>query len=90
MGRREHSGWFASGYQPLSASGAAAAHVTAFSRGARAITLATRLPAGLRRLGGWQNTTLTVPAGRWRDVLTERSTLRRRADRMLAGLHSPT
>lgn len=68
--RREHSGWFASGYQPLSASGAAAAHVTAFSRGARAITLATRLPAGLRRLGGWQNTTLTVPAGRWRDVLT--------------------
>ena len=63
-------GWFAGGYQPLAASGAAAAHVIAFSRGARAITLATRLPAGLRRLGGWQDTTLTVPAGRWRDVLT--------------------
>ena len=41
----------------------------AFRRG-QAITVATRLPAGLRQRGGWDGTTLPVPGGRWRDVLT--------------------
>ena len=68
--RRDHPGWFAGDYQPLSGSGAAAAHLVAFCRGGQAITVATRLPARLRRSGGWRDTALDVPRGRWRDVLT--------------------
>jgi len=68
--RRDHPGWFTGDYQPLSGRGAAAAHLVAFCRGGQAITVATRLPARLRRSGGWRDTTLDVPRGRWRDVLT--------------------
>ena len=68
--RRDHPSWFAGDYQPLTATGATAAHVVAFCRGGQAITVATRLPAGLRRSGGWLDTALAVPAGHWRDVLT--------------------
>jgi (1->4)-alpha-D-glucan 1-alpha-D-glucosylmutase len=68
--RRDHPGWFAGDYQPLTVSGAAAAHVVAFCRGGQAITVATRLPARLRRSGGWRDTALAVPPGRWYDVLT--------------------
>jgi (1->4)-alpha-D-glucan 1-alpha-D-glucosylmutase len=68
--RRDHPGWFAGDYQPLTVSGAAAAHVVAFCRGGQAITVATRLPARLRRSGGWRDTVLAVPAGRWCDALT--------------------
>ncbi|HEX3712348.1 MAG TPA: malto-oligosyltrehalose synthase [Trebonia sp.] len=68
--RTRHPDWFArGGYQPLEASGAAAGHVAAFTRG-RAVSVATRLPAGLRRRGGWQDTALKLPAGSWTDVLT--------------------
>jgi (1->4)-alpha-D-glucan 1-alpha-D-glucosylmutase len=42
----------------------------AYSRAGQAVTVATRLPAGLRRAGGWQETVLPVAAGRWLDVLT--------------------
>ncbi|HEX2892371.1 MAG TPA: malto-oligosyltrehalose synthase [Marmoricola sp.] len=56
------------GYTPLSASGPAADHLVGFDRGG-AITLATRLPLGLDRAGGWGETTLTLPDGRWRDLL---------------------
>jgi malto-oligosyltrehalose synthase len=73
--RRDHPDWFAGTYQPLAASGPAAGHVLAFARGGAdlgtAVTVATRLPAGLRRRGGWADTTLAMPAGHtWRDVLT--------------------
>jgi (1->4)-alpha-D-glucan 1-alpha-D-glucosylmutase len=68
--RRDYPGWFAGDYQPLTGSGAAAAHLVAFCRGGEAITVATRFPARLRRSGGWRDTGLTVPAGRWQDVLT--------------------
>jgi (1->4)-alpha-D-glucan 1-alpha-D-glucosylmutase len=68
--RRDHPGWFTAGYAPLAADGPAAGHVAAFQRGGHAITVATRLPEGLRRRGGWAGTALPVPAGRWRDVLT--------------------
>ncbi|HEX3493057.1 MAG TPA: malto-oligosyltrehalose synthase [Streptosporangiaceae bacterium] len=72
--RRDHPGWFAGPYEPLAASGPAAEHVLAFARGA-AVTVATRLPAGLRRRGGWSGTTLDRPSppsgtDAWRDVLT--------------------
>ena len=68
--RRDHPDWFAGDYQPLPGSGAAAAHLVAFCRVGQAITVATRLPAHLRRSGGWRDTALNVPEGRWLDVLT--------------------
>jgi (1->4)-alpha-D-glucan 1-alpha-D-glucosylmutase len=67
--RRDHPDWFTEGrYVPLAAEGPAAGHVVAFQRGA-AITVATRLPVGLRRRGGWADTRLPL-AGPWHDVLT--------------------
>jgi (1->4)-alpha-D-glucan 1-alpha-D-glucosylmutase len=76
--RREHPGWFAGDYRPLDAEGPAARHAVAFLRspsagdgpGGPVVTVATRLPGGLRRRGGWADTVLPLPAGPWRDVLT--------------------
>jgi (1->4)-alpha-D-glucan 1-alpha-D-glucosylmutase len=76
--RREHPGWFAGEYRPLDAEGPAARHAVSFLRGPStgggpggpAVTVATRLPGGLRRRGGWADTVLPLPAGPWRDVLT--------------------
>ncbi|HEV2087070.1 MAG TPA: malto-oligosyltrehalose synthase, partial [Cryptosporangiaceae bacterium] len=59
------------GYTPLHATGPAADHAVAFDRGG-AITVATRLPVGLARRGGWSATTLTLPPGQWVDALTGR------------------
>jgi (1->4)-alpha-D-glucan 1-alpha-D-glucosylmutase len=66
--RRDQPGLFG-GYTPLAAAGPAAAHVLAFDRGG-AVTVGTRLPVGLARAGGWQRTTLPLPSGRWRDLLS--------------------
>jgi (1->4)-alpha-D-glucan 1-alpha-D-glucosylmutase len=55
-------------YEPLVATGPAADHVLAFDRGG-AVTVVTRLPVGLAATGGWGDTTLALPEGRWRDVL---------------------
>jgi (1->4)-alpha-D-glucan 1-alpha-D-glucosylmutase len=52
------------------ATGPAEKHVLAFDRGG-AITVATRLPAGLAARG-WGATKLALPPGTWRDVLTDR------------------
>jgi (1->4)-alpha-D-glucan 1-alpha-D-glucosylmutase len=68
--RRDHPDWFAGDYQPVHGSGVAAAHVVAFCRAGRAITVATRLPGSLRRAGGWRDTVLLLAPGRWHDVLT--------------------
>ncbi|MEU8247481.1 malto-oligosyltrehalose synthase [Nonomuraea sp. NPDC048916] len=57
-------------YVPMEADGEAAEHVIAFARGGEAIAVATRLPVGLARRSGWGTTTLTLPAGSWRDLLT--------------------
>ena len=66
--RRDRPELFAT-YAALSATGPAAAHVLAFDRGG-AITVATRLPAGLAARGGWGDTELVLPPGAWHDVLT--------------------
>jgi (1->4)-alpha-D-glucan 1-alpha-D-glucosylmutase len=68
--RRARPGWFAAGYQPLPATGPAGAHLTAFQRGGRAVTVVTRLPVSLRRAGGWRDTALLLPDGAWTDLLT--------------------
>ncbi len=46
-------------YAALEANGVAARHAAAFDRGG-AITVATRLPVGLQRAGGWHDTTLDL------------------------------
>jgi (1->4)-alpha-D-glucan 1-alpha-D-glucosylmutase len=58
------------GYAPVLATGPAAEHAVAFDRGG-AITVATRLPVGLERLGGWGDTGLEF-AGPVTDVITGR------------------
>jgi malto-oligosyltrehalose synthase len=68
--RRDHPDWFAAGYTPLASEGPAAEHAFAFMRGGHAVTVVTRLPAGLRRRGGWADTALPLPELHWRDVLT--------------------
>lgn len=70
--RDEHPDWFAGGHEPLSAEGPAAEHAVAFRRGG-AVTVATRLPAGLDGRGGWEDTWLSLPDGPWRDLLTGKS-----------------
>ena len=66
--RRDRPELFTS-YDALDASGEAAHHVLAFDRGG-AVTVVTRLPLGLTGRGGWGDTTLALPAGGWRDLLT--------------------
>ena len=68
--RRDHPELFTR-YLELEATGSAADHVLAFDRGG-AVTIATRLPIGLRRVGGWGDT-LVHPAPLDRvDLLTGR------------------
>ena len=76
--RRERPELFTS-YAPVAASGTAADHVLAFDRGG-AITVATRLPVGLARDGGWGDTVLDLPDGTWHDLLTGTRTDGRLAD----------
>jgi (1->4)-alpha-D-glucan 1-alpha-D-glucosylmutase len=58
------------GYAPLLATGPAADHALAFDRGG-AVTVATRLPVGLERRGGWGDTRLEL-AGPVTDVISGR------------------
>ncbi|MFC5832394.1 malto-oligosyltrehalose synthase [Nonomuraea insulae] len=66
----------AAAYVPLRAEGDRAEHVIAFARGTaepeadpRAVVVATRLPVRLAATG-WVATTLALPSGTWRDLLT--------------------
>ena len=68
--RRDHPELF-SRYTPLTVVGPAAPHAVAVDRGG-AFVVATRLPAGLAALGGWQDTVVLLPAVPLRDVLTGR------------------
>lgn len=68
--RRAHAQAFGprGAYEPLSAHGERANHAIAFSRGGVVVTLAPRLAMSLN--GDWQDTTLDLPEGQWRDALT--------------------
>ncbi|MCH1884064.1 malto-oligosyltrehalose synthase [Agrococcus sp. ARC_14] len=68
--RRAHPERFEA-YAPLLAHGDAAEHAIAFDRGG-AITVATRLPIALAARGGWGDTTVQLPEGSWRELLTGR------------------
>jgi (1->4)-alpha-D-glucan 1-alpha-D-glucosylmutase len=65
--RRNHPRWFgaASSYAPVTTS---TPRAVAFVRGASAVTLVSRLTA---RTTGWDDETLDLPPGQWRDVLTD-------------------
>jgi malto-oligosyltrehalose synthase len=87
--RRARPEWFAGGYTPMAAAGPAAGHVLAFARGdgadgGPAVTVATRLPVGLRGRGGWSDTVLPLANGGqgWVDMLTGAVF---RGDRVLLG-----
>ncbi|MEV7790091.1 malto-oligosyltrehalose synthase [Streptomyces sp. NPDC088106] len=56
-------------YDPLPAEGPAAAHCTAFVRSGEVLTAVTRLSLRLADEGGWGDTRLPLPPGRWADVL---------------------
>ncbi|MCJ0872934.1 malto-oligosyltrehalose synthase [Streptomyces sp. AP-93] len=65
--RRSRPGLFA-GYAPLLARGPAAEHCVAFARSAGLVAVATRLSHGLAGAGGWRDTALPLPPGRWRHL----------------------
>ena len=62
---------FFTGYEAVAGEGDAAEHVFGFDRGG-AVTLATRLPVGLERAGGWRDTRVLLQPGKYRDVITGR------------------
>lgn len=67
--RRDRPGLFQD-YRPVTATGSGAQHVLAFQRGASgALTIATRLPMGLERDGGWRDTAVEL-SGAMKDELT--------------------
>lgn len=55
-------------YEPLKATGAKQQHVVAYARGGGAVTIAPRLLVTLGQ--DWEDTAVTLPQGRWRNVFT--------------------
>ncbi len=86
--RRDRPELFTS-YTPLVAKGPAADHVLAFDRGG-VVTVATRLPVGLEARGGWGETTVELPEGRWINVLGFDKLNRRSGFETLADARSST
>lgn len=68
--RREHPDWFnaESPYIALLAAGSRADHVVAFLRGDRVLSVAPR--HSLTVANAWEDTTLSLPIGRWHNRLT--------------------
>ncbi|MEV8567449.1 malto-oligosyltrehalose synthase [Streptomyces sp. NPDC051322] len=69
--RREYPELFGESgtYAPLAAEGPASDHCLAFCRSGEVVTAVTRLSLRLADAGGWRETTLTLPTGRWSDLL---------------------
>lgn len=59
----------AASYEPLTADGPAAEHCLAFARSGEVVTAVTRLSLRLTESGGWRDTRLSLPPGRWADAL---------------------
>ncbi|MEV6792056.1 malto-oligosyltrehalose synthase [Streptomyces sp. NPDC051320] len=70
--RREYPELFGESgtYAPLAAQGPAADHCLAFCRSGEVVTAVTRLSLRLAEAGGWRETSLTLPTGRWSDLLS--------------------
>jgi (1->4)-alpha-D-glucan 1-alpha-D-glucosylmutase len=69
--RRQRPELFTS-YRPAFADGRVADHVLAFDRGG-VVAVATRLPVGLSRHGGWHDTTLSLDGHSFTEVFTNTS-----------------
>lgn len=61
----------AASYRPVEADGPAAEHVLAFARGTDVVVVLARHTLRLEREGGWRQTRVRLPAGEWRDVLSQ-------------------
>ncbi|MEV0126024.1 malto-oligosyltrehalose synthase [Streptomyces sp. NPDC050703] len=68
-GRRPGLFGGAATYEPLTAEGPGAPHCVAFARSGQVVAAATRLSLRLAEAGGWRETELPLPAGRWTDLL---------------------
>jgi (1->4)-alpha-D-glucan 1-alpha-D-glucosylmutase len=81
--RRSHPDLFGrfGGYEPLPVHGEKAAHVLAFMRGGRAVTVVPRLTVGIN--GVWADTSVEIPAGSWRNSLTNEPIATRRMSDLL-------
>jgi (1->4)-alpha-D-glucan 1-alpha-D-glucosylmutase len=68
--RRAHPAWFGENakYTPVVAEGKKSEHLVGFLRGDSVATLVPRW--SLKLNGNWANTTVTLPEGIWRNVLT--------------------
>ncbi|MGW1540799.1 malto-oligosyltrehalose synthase [Streptomyces sp. NPDC002309] len=69
-GRRPEVFGDAATYLPLGAEGPAASHCLAYARSGEVVAVVTRLSLRLAEAGGWRDTTLPLPPGRWVDVLS--------------------
>ncbi|SNY60391.1 malto-oligosyltrehalose synthase [Paractinoplanes atraurantiacus] len=69
--RRQRPELFTS-YRPAFADGRVGEHALAFDRGG-VVAVATRLPVGLSRHGGWGDTTLSLDGHSWLEVFTNTS-----------------
>jgi (1->4)-alpha-D-glucan 1-alpha-D-glucosylmutase len=69
--RRQRPELFA-GYRPVFAEGRVGEHVLAFDRGG-VVAVATRLPVGLSRHGGWHDATLSLDGHSFTEVFTNTS-----------------
>lgn len=58
-------------YRPLAPSGSRARHCVAFVRGGDIAVVVPRLVAELELHGGWGDTTVDLPSGRWRNAFTD-------------------
>ena len=68
--RREHPDWFGADatYAPLPTT---TTHALGFVRAETVATVVSRRPQGLASTGGWRDSQVVLPDGRWRDVLTD-------------------
>jgi (1->4)-alpha-D-glucan 1-alpha-D-glucosylmutase len=68
--RREHQEWFGrdAAYTPLVAAGPRKEYLVGYLRGDRAATLVSRW--NMKLDGNWAATTVELPSGRWKNILT--------------------
>jgi (1->4)-alpha-D-glucan 1-alpha-D-glucosylmutase len=67
--RREHPEGLAGPRATYAALPTGSSHAIGMLRAGRVAAVATRLPIGLERAGGWGPATLALPEGRWQDRL---------------------
>ena len=69
--RRDRPAAFDGDYRSVPVSGSKARHAIAYVRGGEVATVAPRLVLSLD--GDWDDTSIELPDGSWRDVFTDRS-----------------